>query len=80
MIFCRLWDGEYMPSALAAMRLYAADLFNWCAACRDYPYTQHPEPQPDFRLREYGRDIRVRVLREFNRSNPGHEIVANSNF
>jgi len=76
MIFCTLHAPyEYVPSALAAMRLYAADLFNWCASCRDYPYSQHPEPGCDWRLVDlFKSEIRARVLREFNRSNPGHEI------
>lgn len=70
MIFCKLLNPlhyQHTEGTLQAMRDYASKLLNWCAAKRDYPYAQHSEPEPDPCLRRHKDEIRVRVLREFNR-------------
>jgi hypothetical protein len=59
----------------AAARQYAADIFNVCAAKRDYGYADHPWPAIPGPLHPCAAvDILQNVVREFNRSNPGHEI------
>lgn len=85
MIFATIWKPPVHPynalhdCDLPAARRYAADLFGWAAACRDYSYAQHPEPKPDEILLFVFDEIRARVLREFNRSNPGREIITHEN-
>lgn len=74
MIFCEYRGAMFSEHGRTAARRYAADLFGWCSACRDYPYSQHPEPAPHDDVKYLAYQIRARVLREFNRSNPGHEI------
>lgn len=62
-------------SGREAARMYAADIFNVCAAKRDYPYADHPWPQIPWPLHwAAAAEIMQNVLREFNRSNPGHEV------
>lgn len=82
MIFCNqynLKDGPVRSGACISTldherqcelaREYAANLFNWCAACRDYPYAQHAEPSAPFLNLCAWVEIRDRVLREWKRSN-----------
>jgi hypothetical protein len=71
------WHDATREQQHEAARRYAGDLFNWCAVQRDYPYSHHPEPKPDMCLFWAFNEIKERVLREFNRSNPGHEVCAN---
>lgn len=67
MMFCYPYGVKLYDDA---MRCYAADLFNWCAARRDYPYAQHAEPDAAPWLSDGLRwEIRERVLREWARSN-----------
>lgn len=68
------------PAAMGreAARQYAADIFNICAARRDYSYADHPWPHVPFPLHWCAAvEIRYNVVREFNRSNPGNEIDPN---
>lgn len=73
MIFCDPFylRGGWPESALYdSAREYAANLFNWCAAQRDYSYSQHAEPKPHAcLLHSAAKEIRARVLREWQRSN-----------
>lgn len=53
-----------------AARQYAADIFNWCAARRDYPYADHPSPSVPWPLHWCAAvEIQQNCVREFNRSN-----------
>lgn len=62
----------------AAARQYAADIFGVCAAKRDYAYADHPWPEIPWPLHWCAAvEIKHNVIREFNRSNPGHEINPN---
>lgn len=51
-----------------AARTYAADIFNWCAAKRDYAYADHPEPSIPWPLHWCAAvEIKQNCIREFNR-------------
>jgi len=51
-----------------AARQYAADIFNWCAAKRDYAYADHPEPTIPWPLHWCAAmEIKRNCVREFNR-------------
>lgn len=53
-----------------AARTYAADILNWCAAKRDYPYADHPMPAIPWPLHWCAAvEIQQNCEREFNRSN-----------
>lgn len=53
-----------------AARTYAADIFNWCAAKRDYAYADHPMPAIPWPLHWCAAvEIQYNCVREFNRSN-----------
>lgn len=53
-----------------AARIYAADIFNWCSARRDYPYADHPQPAIPWPLHWCAAvEIKQNCEREFNRSN-----------
>lgn len=61
-----------------AARQYAADIFGWCAVKRDYSYADHPMPTIPWPLHWCAAmEIQQNCIREFNRSNPGHEINPN---
>lgn len=63
-----------------AARQYATDIFLWCAATRDYPYTKHPLPHVPWPLHWCAAmEIRTNVIREFNRSNP-NALITNPDF
>lgn len=72
MIFCnQYYLGAHRHTLhLDAAREYAANLFNWLAACRDYSYAQHAEPSaPPYLHICAWMEIRERVIREWTRSN-----------
>ena len=72
------WRFDHAETGRKAAREYAANVFNWCAARRDYPYADHPQPAIPWPLHWCAAaETFQNVLREFNRSNVGHEIVAN---